>query len=74
MTFIKDNGKTEELAKLSHDKKVQRYLDRYIAFFDEFRGMDGREVDKALWQFGKWMLDDSLPRLRETEKYRIMSS
>lgn len=76
MTFIKtyDNGKTGELAKFNHDKKVQLYLDRYIAFFDEFRGMDGREVDKALWQFGKSMSDDSLPRLRESAKYRIMSS
>ena len=53
MTFIKDNGQTEELGKFNNAKKVQLYLDHFLPFFDEFQGMDGRTVDMALWQFGK---------------------
>jgi hypothetical protein len=64
MTFIKNNGQTEELGKYSHEEKVQLYLDRYLSFFDEFRGLDGRKVDQALWRFGKSLQDSSLPPLR----------
>jgi hypothetical protein len=64
MTFIKDNGQMEELGKYSHEKKIQLYLDRYLPFFDEFREMDGRTVDMALWRFGKSLKDRSLPPLR----------
>lgn len=64
MTFIKDNGKKEELGKFNHSKKVQLYLDRYLSFFDEFPQMEDRKVNKAQWRFGKSLLDRSLPRVR----------
>jgi hypothetical protein len=64
MTFIKDKGKKEEIVNFSPEKKIALYLDHYLPFFAEFDGMDGREVDKALWQFGKSLKDQSLPRLR----------
>ncbi len=55
MTFIKDNGEIEELPDLNADAQIQRYLDRYIQFFDEFRAFDSREVDMALFEFGRSM-------------------
>jgi hypothetical protein len=61
MTFIMDNGQTEKLADFDADPQIQRYLGRYLAFFDEFRDMKHRDVDKALWQFGKSLSDGSLP-------------
>ncbi len=64
MTFIKDNRKMEELGKFTHAKKVQLYLDRFLPFFVEFQGLNGRTVDMALWRFGKSLLDRSLPPVR----------
>jgi hypothetical protein len=64
MTFIKDNGQPEELGKYSRKKKIQLYLDRYLPFFEEFRGLDRRTVDQALWRFGKSLRDRSLPPLK----------
>ena len=64
MAFIQGNGEREELPKFKPDEQIELYLDRYLSFFDEFRGLDGREVDKALWQFGKSLKDGSLPRIR----------
>jgi hypothetical protein len=68
MIFIKDkdNGKMEELGKFNHaEKVVQLYLDRYLPFFDEFPQMENRKLDKALWRFGKSLVDRSLPRIRK---------
>lgn len=64
MTFVIDNGAMEELPKLKATQQVQLYLDRFLPFFDEFHEMDGREVDKALWRFGKSLKDRSLPALK----------
>ena len=64
MTFIEDGGQMEELGRYNHARKVELYLDRYLPFFDEFQRMDGRKVDKALWQFGKSLKDASLPPRR----------
>jgi hypothetical protein len=53
MTYVVD-GKPQELNKIFGDqKKINAYLERYLSFFAGFRGIDPREVDKALWQFGK---------------------
>jgi hypothetical protein len=59
MTFIKEKQK-EEIAPSSHATRIRRYLDEYLPFFNEFRGIDGREVDKALWRFGKSIKDRSV--------------
>jgi hypothetical protein len=64
MMFIKNKGQLEELGKFKNEKKIQLYIECYLPFFKEFEGMDGREIDKALWQFGKSLKDQSLPRLR----------
>ncbi len=60
MVYIEEKG-LEELSRHSPEKRIQLYLDRYLPFFQHFRGMDGRNVDQALWRFGKSLKDLSLP-------------
>jgi hypothetical protein len=59
MTYIEDK-KPEELSGFLDKKKIRLYLDRYLPFFEHFKGIDSRMVDRALWQFGK-----SLPRAKK---------
>lgn len=59
MTFIED-GKPEEL-RGSDTKKLRTYLDRYLPFNGQFDGLDRREVDRALWAFGKFIKSPKLP-------------
>jgi hypothetical protein len=35
--------------------KIASYLTRYLSFYDQFRGIESRRVDKALWSCGKRM-------------------
>ncbi len=35
--------------------KIDSYLTRYLPFYEQFRGIDARRVDKALWSCGKRM-------------------
>ncbi len=35
--------------------KIKSYLTRYLPFYEQFRGLDARRVDKALWSCGKRM-------------------
>jgi hypothetical protein len=51
--------------------KVRAYLEEYRPFFDRFAGCERRQVDRALWSFGKFlttkygrqMLPDARPTL-----------
>ena len=45
----------EELNECGDSEKIRRYLDQYIPFHDRFRGLDPRQVDRALWSFGKFL-------------------
>jgi hypothetical protein len=54
MTFIEEQT-TEELGRKSDDQKIGLYLDRYIPFLRNFDGINTREVDKALFSFGKFL-------------------
>jgi hypothetical protein len=38
--------------------KVEVYLKDYCRFFDRFNGIEPREVDKALWSFGRFLNSD----------------
>jgi len=49
MTYLED-GKPEELK--SHNA-LRSYLRRYLPFHQQFKGLDQRQVDRALWTFGK---------------------
>jgi hypothetical protein len=39
-------------------KKVQSYLENYRSFFDGFSECDRRQVDRALWTFGRFLKSD----------------
>jgi hypothetical protein len=59
MSFI-ERGEREEIPK--NDKaKVRSYLDRYLPFHRKFVGLDLREVDRALWVFGKFISSTRFP-------------
>jgi hypothetical protein len=64
MTYILDGKRKEELGRHGEAGTVRLYLDRYLPFFNEFRGMDSRQVDRALWRFGKSLKDGNLPPLK----------
>jgi len=59
MAFI-ENGEAEEIPQYD-PRKVDAYLDRYLPFHAQFPAIDGREVDKALWTFGKFIKENNFP-------------
>jgi len=59
MTFIK-TGKLEEIP-VYDPRKIDSYIKRYMPFYSEFRGIDHREVDRALWSFGKFLNESNFP-------------
>lgn len=57
------NGTTEEIPG-NDELKIRAYIDRYVPFYRGLREKvvaDGREVDKALWAFGKFIKNNNLP-------------
>ena len=54
MAFIEEQ-RLEELPGQKDPYKVEQYLERYILFHRQFQGMDQREVDKALWCYGRFI-------------------
>jgi len=61
MAFIQ-NGKSEEIPKYD-PRKVESYLQRYLPFHSTFSGIDGRDSDKALWAFGKFLNESNFPTI-----------
>ena len=59
MTFIK-TGRKEEIPEYD-PKKIESYINRYLPFYSEFQGLDHRNVDKALWSFGKFLGESNFP-------------
>jgi hypothetical protein len=54
MTFIEEQ-KADELDQCSEDRKIELYVTRYLPFSGRFEGLNRREVDRALWAFGKFI-------------------
>lgn len=54
MRYIED-FEIDELEGKPDREKITNYLDRYIAFVHRFDGIDAREVDRAVWAFGKFI-------------------
>jgi hypothetical protein len=52
MAYI-DTGRIEEPP--NGGKAIFNYLDRYLPFYRRFAGIDHRQVDRALWAFGKFI-------------------
>lgn len=59
MRFI-ETGVKEEIPRKNPDK-IRAYIDQYLPFHARFEGMPQREVDKALWAFGKFIGENNFP-------------
>ncbi|MGA2410516.1 MAG: hypothetical protein ABSG46_09040 [Candidatus Binataceae bacterium] len=44
-----------ELGDKSDHEKIELYLNDYLPFYRSFTELDQREVDRALWAFGKFL-------------------
>ncbi len=53
MAFLLDWGNLE-IPKRDSDK-VRTYLDSYLTFCEKFRPLPHRQIDRALWAFGKFL-------------------
>ncbi len=64
MRFI-EAGVIEEIPKRVPDK-IRAYVGQYIPFHAQFNGLPPRDVDKALWAFGRFIKNNVVPydRLR----------
>jgi hypothetical protein len=52
--FIQE-GRLEEIAARNDEEKVRLYLEHYLPFYQQFRGVNHRETNRALWVFGKFI-------------------
>lgn len=49
-----ENQAIREIENLNDKKKIVLYLDYYLPFIERFAGIHHRDVDRALWAFGKF--------------------
>lgn len=54
MTYI-ENGTKEEISNFNDNAKIQCYLEHYLPFVKQFDGCSIRNIDRALWTFGKFI-------------------
>jgi hypothetical protein len=59
MRFI-EAGVIEEIPPKDPDK-IRAYVGRYMPFHAQFDGLPQRDVDKALWAFGKFISENVFP-------------
>ncbi len=59
MAFIK-TGRKDEIPTYD-PRKIDSYVEKYLPFYSEFKGIPYREVDKALWSFGKFLGETNFP-------------
>jgi len=65
MAFI-ENGVREEIPQYE-PRTIEAYIARYLPFHAQFSAIDGREVDKALWAFGKFINEVNFPVVTPNE-------
>jgi hypothetical protein len=51
-------GNIKELA-LKREDIIKTYLEEYLPFFNTFMGIEKRKIDKALWEYGKFLKENS---------------
>ena len=56
-------GTLEELSNLNDTQKIDLYVDRYLEFVKSFDGVEIRQIDRALWTFGKFIKEWQLAPL-----------
>ena len=59
MQFIQTGAKEEIPTRDS--EKISSYIDQYLPFYCRFNGINHREVDKALWAYGKFLSENDFP-------------
>jgi hypothetical protein len=59
MRFIQ-SGVIEEIPAKDPDK-ISAYIEQYMPFHARFDGLPHRDVDKALWAFGKFINENNFP-------------
>lgn len=59
MAFIQ-NRVIEEIPQYD-PRKIDAYIDRYIPFYEKFAMVGPRNLDKALWSFGKFIKETNFP-------------
>ena len=59
MHFIQTGAKEEISTRDS--EKITSYIDQYLPFYSRFNGINHREVDKALWAYGKFLSENDFP-------------
>ena len=60
MRFIQSGAK-EEISGKADSVKIRLYVDQYLPFYARFDGINHREVDKALWFYGKFLSENKFP-------------
>jgi hypothetical protein len=61
MRFIQTGARDEIPA--ADAQRINAYLDGYVPFHSLFAALDPRQVDKALWAFGKFLSENEFPVL-----------
>ena len=56
MAYINNNSE-KEIGNMNDEKKISLYLNDYLPFTERFSGIDLRDVDRAMWAFGKFLKD-----------------
>jgi hypothetical protein len=59
MRFIQA-GVIEETPE-RESEKIHSYTDQYLQFYARFDGINHREVDEALWTYGKFLSENNFP-------------
>ncbi len=67
MAFI-NNGDPEEIPQ-NDPRKIRAYIERNLPFHAQFSALDGRDVDRALWAFGKFINEVKFPMVALNESY-----
>jgi hypothetical protein len=62
MTYI-ENGTKEELGSFNDNIKIQFYLERYLPFTNKFDDCSMRNIDRALYTFGKFIKGWSIEKM-----------
>lgn len=59
MAFL-GTGTKEEIPGFD-PRKIDSYINRYLPFYSTFKDLGHRDVDRALWSFGKFLNESNFP-------------
>lgn len=59
MAFL-ESGTKEEIPSFD-PRKIDSYVNRYLHFYSNLKDLGHRDVDRALWSFGKFLNESNFP-------------